>query len=129
MFEYNDNSMSWYANFICCVCSAYLRWKFLYELYCCDRHSFQIGRVNNQSCNPFMNNIDVKVFCNEPIFFHYLFFLFNLGICCQEVPRSSWDHHYTTRNIIHLEWLAPTFCLHPDMAICEAEWRIVMGYA
>lgn len=47
------------------------------------------------------------------------------GICYQEVPNFLWDHHCTTWNIIHPEWLAPMFCLRPAMAVCE--WKIAMG--
>lgn len=51
------------------------------------------------------------------------------GIYYQEVHNSSWEHQPTTWNTVHPEWPTPMFCLHHDMAICETERKLTMGYA
>lgn len=66
---------------------------------------------------------------NTDLFVSLIVQLSFLGIYYQEVHNSSWEHQPTAWNTVHLEWLAPTFCLRPDMAICETERKIAMGYA
>lgn len=54
-----------------------------------------------------------------------IFFISFLGIYCQDLHCSSWNHPRPALAAVHLECLAITFCSHTDTVICEAKGKLL----
>lgn len=108
------NSLDCFSELVCAHCPL----CFINSIYCTELPAHTNYCLAHKQVILLLLNVSLSV--NFAVFF-----ISFLGIYCQDLHCSSWNHPHPNLAAVHLECLALTFCSHTDTVTCEVKGKLL----